>query len=214
MIADVGHPVVAALYDRMLARAESAGLSDRRADLLAGLRGDVLEIGAGTGLNLARYPSSPDRLVLVEPDPHMARRLRDRVAAVSRDFPVEVIDGSAEALPFDDASFDTVVSTLVLCTVDSPERAAAEIARVLRPGGELRLIEHVRDPHSHTRARFQDLFERPWGWVAGSCHPNRDTAATLAAAGFDTSGLEPGELEGSAPLVKPLIAGRAIPPTG
>ena len=199
MIADVGHPIVAALYDRMLARAESAGLSDRRADLLADLRGDVLEIGAGTGLNLARYPSSPDRLVLVEPDPHMAKRLRDRVASEARDFPVEVIAGSAEALPFDDASFDTVVSTLVLCTVDSPERAVAEIARVLRPGGELRLIEHVRDPHSGAEPGSRISSSGRGVGSPARCHPNRDTAATLAAAGFDTSGLEPGEFKASGP---------------
>jgi ubiquinone/menaquinone biosynthesis C-methylase UbiE len=198
----------------MLARAEHAGFADRRAELLAGLQGEVLEIGAGTGLNLARYPSTPTRLVLAEPDPHMARRLRERVEASPPDFPVEVISAPAESLPFADESFDAVVSTLVLCTVDSPPAAAGEIARVLRPGGELRLIEHVRDPSGGTRARFQDLLERPWGWMAGSCHPNRDTRATLAAAGFDVGAVTDGEFEAAGPLVKPLIAGRAKPPSG
>jgi ubiquinone/menaquinone biosynthesis C-methylase UbiE len=212
MIADVGHPIVAALYDRMLARAEHAGLAERRAELLDGLNGEVLEIGAGTGLNLARYPATPDSLVLVEPDPHMAKRLRDRLASEPPSFPARVIEASAEELPFADDSFDAVVSTLVLCTVDSPQRAAAEIARVLRPGGELRLIEHVRDPHSSGRARAQDLLERPWGWVAGSCHPNRDTRATLDAAGFDMAEVSEGEFDAAGPLIKPLIAGRAKPP--
>jgi SAM-dependent methyltransferase len=214
MIADMAHPIFAAVYDRALARAEQAGLAARRERLLAGLHGQVLEIGAGTGLNLAHYPATPDRLVLAEPDPHMARRLRERLAADPPAFPAEVMEAAAEALPFAGESFDVVVSTLVLCTVDSPERVAAEIARVLRPGGELRLIEHVRDPESAGRARLQDLLERPWGWVAGSCHPNRDTRATLAAAGFDTSSIEPGEFDAAGPLVKPLIAGRAPAPRG
>jgi ubiquinone/menaquinone biosynthesis C-methylase UbiE len=214
MIADMAHPIVAALYDRMLARAEHAGLAERRAELLAGLSGEVLEIGAGTGLNLARYPASPARVVLVEPDPHMARRLRERVADQPPAFPVEVIAAKAESLPFGVNSFDAVVSTLVLCTVTSPDRAVAEIARVLKPGGEFRLIEHVRDPTSRARARAQDLLERPWGWVAGSCHPNRDTLATLTAAGFDTAAVEPGEFPNGGPMIKPLIAGRALPPRG
>ena len=210
----MGHPIVAALYDRMLARAEQVGLADRRAQLLARARGEVLEIGAGTGLNLARYPATAARVVLAEPDPHMAKRLRDRVDADPPPFPLEVISAQAEELPFADDSFDTVVSTLVLCTVSSPERAAAEIRRVLRPGGELLLIEHVRDPDSPRLARAQDLLERPWGWVAGSCHPNRETRATLAAAGFDTSEIETGELKGAVALVKPLIAGAVRPPAG
>jgi len=210
----MGHPIVAALYDRMLARAEHAGLAERRARLLSDLHGEVLEIGAGTGLNLARYPETPARLVLAEPDPHMARRLRERLAADPPPFPAEAIEASAEDLPFGDSSFDAVVCTLVLCTVDTPARAATEIARVLRPGGELRLIEHVRDPDSARRARAQDLLERPWGWVAGSCHPNRDTRATLEAAGFDVSALEPGEFDAAGPLVKPLISGSVRPPVG
>ncbi len=210
----MGHPIVAALYDRLLASAEHAGLADRRARVLAEARGEVLEIGAGTGLNLARYPSTPKRLVLAEPDRHMGKRLRERVNADPPAFPVEVITAPAEELPFADESFDTVVSTLVLCTVTSPSRAAEEIARVLRPGGQLLLIEHVRDPKSPRRARMQDLLERPWGWVAGSCHPNRDTRATLAAAGFDTTMIESGEFDAAGPLVKPLIAGSARPPDG
>jgi ubiquinone/menaquinone biosynthesis C-methylase UbiE len=214
MIADMGHPIFAAVYDRALARAEHAGLADRRAQLLADLGGEVLEIGAGTGLNLQHYPATVTRLVLAEPDPHMAYRLRDRIAAQAPQIVAEVIEAPAEALPFADASFDAVVSTLVLCTVTTPELAAAEIARVLRPGGELRLIEHVRDPTSRARARAQDLLERPWGWVAGSCHPNRDTRATLAAAGFDTAAIEPGEFEAAGPIVKPLIVGQALPPHG
>jgi ubiquinone/menaquinone biosynthesis C-methylase UbiE len=214
MIADMGHPIVAALYDRMLSAAESAGLAERRAGLLVDLSGEILEIGAGTGLNLRHYPDSVTRLTLAEPDPHMARRLRDKLAGVRPGIAVDVIETTAESLPFADDSFDAVVSTLVLCTVNSPEQVAGEIRRVLRPGGELRLIEHVRDRESTGRARMQDLLERPWGWVAGSCHPNRDTRATLEAAGFDTAAVQKGEFDAAGPLVKPLIAGRALPPTG
>jgi ubiquinone/menaquinone biosynthesis C-methylase UbiE len=198
----------------MLAGAERAGLADRRAELLADLTGEVLEIGGGTGLNLRHYPTSVTRLVVVEPDPHMARRLRGKLGDVAAAIPVEVIEASAESLPFADDSFDAVVSTLVLCTVDVPERAVAEIRRVLRPGGELRLIEHVRDPEPGARAHMQDLLERPWGWVAGSCHPNRDTRATLEAAGFDTTEVVPGALNKAMPLVRPMIAGSARPDTG
>jgi ubiquinone/menaquinone biosynthesis C-methylase UbiE len=123
-----------------------------------------------------------------------------------------VIEAPAEELPFADNSFDVVVSTLVMCTVASPRLVVAEIARVLRPGGELRLIEHVRAPQSSGRARAQDMLERPWGWVAGACHPNRNTRAILDDAGFDTSGIENGELGALGPLIKPLITGRARPP--
>jgi ubiquinone/menaquinone biosynthesis C-methylase UbiE len=203
------HRLFAALYDRVvIAGPERGGLREMRAELLAAARGRVLELGAGTGLNLAHYGKSVTDLVLTEPDPHMAKRLRAR-AAVNR-IPSEVVEAGAEQLPFDDGSFDTIVATLVLCTVDDPPRAVAEAARLLKPDGQLLLIEHVRadDPR---RARWQDRFERPWGWVGAGCHPNRDTAATLNAS-FDTSALQPDQMPGTAPpIVKPLIRGTARP---
>jgi ubiquinone/menaquinone biosynthesis C-methylase UbiE len=206
-----GHPIFSALYDRMLAAQEKAGLRDMRAELLARARGRVLELGAGTGLNLSHYTDAVSELVLTEPDPHMARRLRKRVESTQLPFPVEVTETGAERLPFDDHSFDTVACTLVLCSVDDPERATAEIARILRPGGELLLFEHVRGPEGERLARWQDRLERPWGWLGAGCHPNRDTSATLAAR-FDVSGLQPDRLPGSAPpIVKPLIRGTARP---
>jgi ubiquinone/menaquinone biosynthesis C-methylase UbiE len=206
-----GHPVFAAIYDRMLAAQEKAGLRDMRAELLAGAHGRVLELGAGTGLNLAHYTDAVTELVLTEPDPHMARRLRKRVESTQLPFPAEVTETGAERLPFDDGSFDTVACTLVLCTVDDPQRATAEIARVLRPAGELLLFEHVRAPEGERLTRWQDRLERPWGWLAAGCHPNRDTHATLATS-FDVSGLEEDRLPGSAPpVVKPMIRGIARP---
>lgn len=205
-----GHRFFAAVYDRMMAGTEKAGLSDLRAQLLTAASGRVLELGAGTGLNLSHYPEGVTELVLTEPDPFMAKRLRGRVADTRPPFEVEVVEAGAERLPFDDRSFDTVVGTLVLCTVGDPERTASEVARVLRPDGKLLLIEHVR-AGDESRARWQDRLERPWGWLAGGCHPNRDTAATLSTS-FDVSALESDALPGfSPPLVKPLIRGAARP---
>ncbi len=209
-----GHPIFAAIYDRLLASSEKAGLGERRAALLAQASGRLLELGSGTGANLCHYPAAVTEVVLTEPDPHMARRLRERLAADPPPFAYEVAEAGAEELPFDDDSFETVVSTLVLCTVEDPARAAAEIARVLRPGGMLLLFEHVRDPESATRARWQDRLERPWGWILGGCHPNRDTAATLSTAGFDVTGLEPDEFPKGGPIVKPTIRGSARAPSG
>jgi len=148
----------AAGYDVFMRSTERAGLRDRRRALLAQASGATLEIGAGTGANLDLYPAAVTELFLAEPSPHMAQRLRARAAAGER--AVEVVDAGAERLPFPDARFDTVVGTLVLCTIPDPQRALAEAARVLRPGGRLLFIEHVRseDPR---RARLQDRLERP-----------------------------------------------------
>jgi len=204
----MGNPVFAALYDRMVAANERAGFDDRRAELLRGARGATLELGAGTGLNLRHYPAVVTDLVLAEPDRHMARRLRDRVAAAGR--AAEVVEAPAERLPFEDARFDTAVVTLVLCTVDDPARALSEIARVLRPGGRLLFLEHVRASAGPRLARWQDRLERPWGWVAGGCHPNRDTVAAVEASPLSVESAEPGEMPKAPPLVRPLVAGVAV----
>jgi ubiquinone/menaquinone biosynthesis C-methylase UbiE len=204
-----GHRFFAAIYDRMLAGTEKAGLAEMRAELIADARGRTLELGAGTGLNLPHYTDAVTELVVTEPDPFMARRLR---AKLGDDPPapgsVEVVEAPAERLPFDDDSFDTVVGTLVLCTVDDPSAATREVARLLKPQGRLLYLEHVRDPEEGRLARWQDRLERPWGWVGAGCHPNRDTAATLAGAGFD---VEPdrGRLPKAPPWVRPLIHGSA-----
>ena len=206
-----GHRIFAAIYDRMLAPEQKAGLRDMRSDLLADSRGKVLELGAGTGLNLEHYGDAVTELVLTEPDPHKAKRLRRRVSASELPFPVEVVEVGAESLPFEDHSFDTAVSTLVFCTVPDAGRAASEVRRVLRPEGQLLVLEHVRGEHEGRLTRWQDRLERPWGWVGAGCHPNRDTAKTLSA-GFDVSGLQRGRLPGNAPpIVKPLIRGSARP---
>jgi ubiquinone/menaquinone biosynthesis C-methylase UbiE len=196
----------ASIYDRAFERAERDGLAARREDLVRGVSGRVLEIGAGTGLNLDYSPDSLERLVLTEPSEPMARRLEDRVDASPLD--AEVVIAPAEKLPFEDASFDAV-GALVLCTVPDLDATLAEIKRVLAPGGALFLMEHVRS-ESPDRAKWQDRLETPWRWVGNGCHCNRDTAAIVESAGFNWEDLQHGVLPHMPPLIKPLIAGRAV----
>jgi ubiquinone/menaquinone biosynthesis C-methylase UbiE len=208
------HRIFAAIYDRLLAASEEGGLREMRADLLREASGRTLELGAGTGHNLPHYPASVSELVLTEPDRFMAARLRKHVAAEPPAPPtVRVTEAPAEELPFEDRSFDTVVATLVFCTVDDPERAAAEARRVLRPDGRLLYLEHVRSPDSERLGRWQDRLERPWGWIGGGCHPNRPTDRTLPAAGFEVERLERDDFPESklTPWVRPLIRGSSRP---
>jgi ubiquinone/menaquinone biosynthesis C-methylase UbiE len=198
-----------AFYDRGLKAAEEAGLGQMRAELLADARGRTVEVGAGTGANLDRYPEAVSELVLAEPDPHMVSKLRPRAAGWGR--PVSLVEAPAESLPFEDSSFDTAVFTLVLCTVPDPAAALAEVARVLKPDGALLFLEHVRaeDPGL---ARWQDRLEKPWRFLGDGCHCNRDTVATIAASGFELGEVEPGRLPKAPPIVRPLVRGRATRP--
>jgi ubiquinone/menaquinone biosynthesis C-methylase UbiE len=197
----------AATYDRGLKATEEAGLGEMRRGLLAAAAGRVVELGAGTGVNLDLYPDVVEDLVLVEPDPHMAKRLRARLDASPR--AASVLEAPAERLPLADASRDLAVATLVLCTVPDPAAALAELRRVLVPGGRLLLIEHVR-ARNPALARWQDRLEKPWRFIGDGCHCNRDTAATLAAAGFKAIELERGAMPKAPPIVRPLIRGRAV----
>lgn len=199
----------AALYDRCFKAAEEAGLREMRRQLLAGAGGRVLELGAGTGLNLDLYPGGVEQLVLLEPDPHMAKRLRETAAASSRS--LSVSEAPAERLPFEDSSFDTVVSTLVFCTVPDPVAAMTEVARVLEPGGRLLFLEHVRAEDAGL-ARWQDRLERPWRFLGDGCHCNRDTVATIAASPLQLDRVEHGKLPKAPPIVEPLVSGSATRP--
>jgi ubiquinone/menaquinone biosynthesis C-methylase UbiE len=190
----------AAFYDKSLAATEEAGLRDKRRALLAEVSGRTLEIGAGTGLNVELYPPGTD-LVLTEPEAPMAKKLRERSGA-------EVVAAGADRLPFDDGSFDTVVSTLVLCTVPDQAAALREIRRVLKPGGRLLFLEHVRSQDSGT-AKWQDRLTPVWKFMGRGCHPNRDTAAALRSAGYELERLDQDRLPKAPPIVKPLIAGVA-----
>ncbi len=192
------------LYDLFSRRAEHRQLGALRHGLLADVEGEVLEIGAGTGANLRHYAAA-DRVVALEPDPGMAKQLPAKLAEAS--VPVEVVDGRAEALPFPDATFDAVVSTFVLCSVDDPPRVLAEIGRVLRPNGRFVVIEHVRG--SGRRARWQDRLTGIHRKLAGNCHLNRDTRAAITAAGFDTTSIGEVAFPAHHPLVRPGIQGVA-----
>lgn len=178
----------------------------RRGELVAKARGRTLEIGAGTGANIPYYPDAVEEIILAEPFEPMRRRLERKLRQSGKS--AGTLDASAEAIPLDDESVDTVVSTLVLCTVDFPDRALAEIARVLRPGGQLLFIEHVRS-HSPRAARWQDRLETPWRHFAAGCRCNRDTVASIVAAGFTTEH-EDAQWKGVPPIVASIVIGRAV----
>ena len=201
--------VVAASYDGLLSSSERHGLAALRAELLAAARGRVLELGAGTGANLDHWPRGPiASLLLTEPDPAMARRLERRVAR--REAAAQVVRAPADALPVPDAGVDTVVASLVLCTVSDVPAALAEVRRVLAPGGRLLFLEHVRhaDPE---RARRQDRLTPVHRVLAVGCHPNRPTPDLIAAAGFTVHGLRVERFPKAARYLQPLVLGSATP---
>lgn len=176
-----GHKWFASLYDGMNRSEEKGFLGEWRRQLLADVAGDVLEIGAGTGANFAHYPPAA-RVVALEPDPFMLKRAEQKLTELGGTN-ITLQQAPAESLPFPDASFDTIVSTLVLCTVSDPGRALDEMRRVLRPGGRLLFIEHVRA--DGFGGAVQDGIRPLWGWFGAGCHPNRRTDETLRDAGWD-----------------------------
>ncbi|MEZ5074969.1 MAG: class I SAM-dependent methyltransferase [Solirubrobacterales bacterium] len=196
----------ARVYNRCMADSEDAGLRDRRRELLAAAAGRTVELGAGTGVNLALYPEAVEDLVLTEPFPPMAKQLRERAGEEAT-----VIEAPAEALPIPDASIDTAVATLVLCTVDDVPATLAEVSRVLKPGGRLLYLEHVRSSDAGV-ARWQDRLERPWRFIGHGCHCNRDTIAAIGASPLEVERVEHGRLPKAPAIVRPLVAGSARKP--
>ena len=178
----IHHPLFARLWS-VMSRHEPSDIRRHRDELLTGLSGRVIELGAGTGSNFPHYPSTVTEVVAVEPEPY----LREQAQAAAREaaIPFTVLDGVADALPAEDASFDAAVACLVLCTVPNQATALAELRRVLRPGGELRFYEHVLS-HESRIARSQRVVDRVfWPRAFGGCHTARDTSGAIAAAGFE-----------------------------
>jgi len=184
----VHHPLFARLYAWASPRMEKAGVAERRDQLLAGLTGHVIEVGAGNGLNFVHYPPEVTGVTAVEPEPHL--RALAQAKAKEAPVPIEVVDGTADELPADDASFNAAVASLVLCSVPDVPAALAEIRRVLEPGGELRFFEHVR-ADTPGLARVQRLLDATiWPTVGGGCHAHRDTRTAIEDAGFTIEQLQ------------------------
>jgi ubiquinone/menaquinone biosynthesis C-methylase UbiE len=199
--------IFAAIYDPMSRASEEAGMREMRHDLLAEAGGSVLEIGAGTGANLAHYDEQIESLVFTEPEPAMLRRLQRKTREQVPQ--AEVVQAPAEDLPFETDSFDTVVSTLVLCGVEDQAQSLREIHRVLRPAGSLLFLEHVRSDEPGL-ARLQDRIT-PLNRFFFGCDCNRPTLATIEATGFTVSRLEHSALPKAPKFVRPLIVGSAKP---
>lgn len=204
----IGSLIFATGYDRFMRSTERAGLSAHRATLVAGASGDVVEIGGGTGANLTVYGPAVRSLTICEPEPPMFRRLQQR--ATRTGVPATVMRAAAEDLPFNDSDFDVAVSTLVLCSVDDQPRALRELRRVLRPGGRLLFLEHVR-ADNESLSRMQDRMN--WlNRLVAHCDCNRPTLETIKAAGFVVDDVIVTELPKTPPFVRPLIIGSATSP--
>jgi SAM-dependent methyltransferase len=178
------NPRFAEAYLRVAPKAEARGATAHRRELLADLAGVVCEVGAGSGLNFAHYPATVTRVVAVEPEPTL--REHAHAVAVAAPVPIDVVDGTSDALPVADAGCDAVVLSLVMCTVPDPAATLADVARALRPGGQVRFYEHVRSRH-RVVAVAEDVVTPLWARFAGGCHLNRDPVASLGSAGFEVT---------------------------
>ncbi|MFE0188398.1 class I SAM-dependent methyltransferase [Streptomyces sp. NPDC059008] len=211
MVKAVSHPLFARVYPKINAYMEAHGSIEHRRELLAGVRGRVVEIGAGTGANFRHYPTEVDQVIGVEPEPRL--RARAERAAADAAVTVEVRPGRAERLPVADGSVDAVVVSLVLCTIEDVPGALAEAARVLRPTGELRFYEHVRSPKP-SAFRWQRLLNPLWRRLGGGCNLTRDTERAIREAGFTVEKVRHFEFlpEGRPHPASPSIIGVARPP--
>ncbi|MFE6552411.1 class I SAM-dependent methyltransferase [Streptomyces sp. NPDC057746] len=194
------------MYDPLLWLGEKVTLGALRQDLVGRAEGRTVELGCGTGLNLRYYPGDLDELILTEPGAAMRARLGQRLRRTRRR--ARVLDASAEHLPLADDTVDTVVSTLVLCTVEAPDLALREVGRVLRPGGRLLFLEHVRS-RSPRFAAWQDRLSGPWRRFAEGCHCNRATDELIRECGLELESMAGASWRGMPPIVWPLITGVA-----
>ncbi len=199
-----GHPIFAALYDVIQRPAEKKFLGRHRAYLAGGATGRVLDVGVGTGINFGYYPPEAE-VVGIEPDPHMFRRAQARADRLGRQ--VKLLADDAEQLPFPDGSFDAAVATLVFCTIPDPDGALGELRRVLRPGGQLRFLEHVRAKTPGWQ-RFQDVMTPVWRRIGAGCHPNRETVGAIERAGFRIEELQ--HLAFGPYPVRPFVSGVTV----
>jgi SAM-dependent methyltransferase len=179
---DVRHPIFARLYAATSPGVEGKGAAEHRDEMLAGIAGRVLEMGAGNGLNFAHYPAAVTGVLAVEPEPYLRERASREAAGAP--VPITVVAGVADALPAEDGAFDAAVASLVLCTVPDQPAALAELRRVLRPGGALHFYEHV--VAAGRLGAAQRWLDRSGVWprIGGGCHSARDTVAAIAANGF------------------------------
>jgi SAM-dependent methyltransferase len=206
------NPRFAEAYLRVAPKADARGGTGHRRELLADLTGVVCEVGAGSGLNFAHYPPTVTRVVAVEPEPML--RQHSTGAALAAPVPVEVVDGTSEALPLGDSGCDAVVLSLVMCTVPDQAATLAEVRRVLRPGGQVRFYEHVRSGH-RLFALAEDAVTPLWARIAGGCHVNRDPVASLGAAGFDVIDVHRFGFSGQRGVPRTAhVIGRAVVPPG
>lgn len=185
----VRRPVFARFYARVAGPGlDRAGAGEHRRRLLEGLTGQVLEVGAGHGPNFRYYPSDVARVVAVEPEPTLRMLAAEAVASAA--VPVEVVDGLAGRLPFEDGAFDAVVFCMTLCSVRGPDAALGEAFRVLRPGGQVRFFEHVRADSARMRRVQKAVDATVWPLLCGGCHTGRVTEAAIRGAGFDVTALD------------------------
>jgi ubiquinone/menaquinone biosynthesis C-methylase UbiE len=212
-MAGTSHPIFARIYQRLSVSIDRAGVAEFRRVLVAGLSGRVIEVGAGNGRQFAHYPPEVTEVVAVEPEPHL--RAAAVLAARDAPVPVRVVDGLAEDLPGADGEYDAAVVALVLCSVPDQAVALAEIRRVVRPGGQLRFLEHVAADRPGALRRVQRAVDATvWPHLFAGCHSGRDTAAAIASAGYVITDLRRFRFPATGPgsPTAPNIIGTAVRP--